>query len=275
MKKQLVCLCVLLATVPLLSQEDPVNPWKQGGQGALNFSQTALSNWSGGGMNALSLNSYVNLHSNYARDAITWTNTLELAYGIVNQGGVLQKTDDKIDLASQLGFQAMNQWNVSGLLGFKTQMTPGYSDTLRISAFASPAYLQVASGLEYKPNDDISLLIAPLSGKMTFVLDQQLSDAGAYGVTAGKKVRAEFGGLIRFAFRKTLFENVVFQTKCEIFSNYLNNPQFMDVNWDLMLLMKINKFMSANLSTQLVYDHDYSINVQLKETIGIGLSFSF
>jgi hypothetical protein len=274
MKKIIMIVTVLVAAGALFAQEEESAIWKKGGQGALNFSQTALSNWSGGGMNAISLNSYVSLFANYRKDAAAWENMLDLAYGIVRQGSEMQKTDDKIDLASKFTYKISQSWGFSGLLGFKTQMTPGYdADTLLISSFAAPAYLQVATGMEYKPGDDLSILIAPISGKMTFVADTSLSTK--YGVDPGKTARAEFGGFVKFQYRKEIIENVVFQTKCELFSNYIENPHYIDVNWDVLLSMKINKFLAASLSLQLVYDHDYSSKVQFRETLGLGLSFSF
>lgn len=273
MKIRWMMLVLVFFTSAAFAQEEEL-PWKKGGQGAVNFSQTALSNWSGGGLNALSLNSFISFFANYKQDKLSWDNTLDLAYGIVNQGGSVQKTDDKFDLASKFGYTAFGKWNYSGILAFKTQMTRGYADTIKISSFAAPAYMQIAAGMEYKPNDDISMNISPLSGKMTLVLDPDLAAAGSYGLAPGQKLRGEFGAYAKIQFRKTIVENVVFQTKCDFFMNYLENQQFIDVNWDILLAMKINKFLSASISTQMVYDQDYSAKLQFKETLGIGLSFS-
>ena len=71
-------------------------------------------------------------------------------------------------------------------------MAPGYKYTdagrEKISDLFSPAYLLVALGLDYKPSDHFSAFIAPITGKLTFVTDQKLSDAGAFGVKPGQKV---------------------------------------------------------------------------------------
>lgn len=274
MKTHRMMLVLVVLTSAVFAEEEAL-PWKKGGQSAVNFSQTALNNWSGGGQNALSLNGFVSFFANYKQEKLSWDNTLDLAYGIVNQGGVVQKTDDKFDFASKFGYSAFGNWYYSGILAFKTQMTTGYADTIKISSFAAPAYMQIAAGMEYKPNDDISMYISPLSGKMTLVLDADLAAAGSYGLVPRQKARGEFGAYAKIQFRKTLVENVVFQTKCDFFMNYLENQQFFDVNWDILLAMKINKFLSASISTQMVYDQDYSAKLQFKETLGIGLSLSF
>lgn len=273
--KRMAVLMLLVTGVFLFAQEEAGSPWKNGGQGALNFSQTALSNWSGGGLNALSLNGFLSYFVNYQHENLSWDNTLEIAYGTVNQGGSVQKTDDKIDLASKFGYHAFGAWNYSGLFSFKTQMTPGYADTVLISSLMAPAYMQISAGMEYKPSDDISLLISPLSGKFTFLLNDDLSSQGLYGVDSAKTTRAELGAYAKVQFRKEIFENVVFQTKCDMFMNYIENTRFIDVSWDVLLAMKINEFLSASISTQMVYDQDYNAKLQFKETLGIGLSFSF
>jgi hypothetical protein len=112
-----------------------------------------------------------------------------------------------------------------------------------------------------------------------------LSAAGEFGVKAGKKSRAEFGGSIRFAAKKEVVKNVTAATKLDLFSNYFHNPQNIDVDWTVMLNMKVNEWLSANFLTQLVYDDDIKIldpdtdkkapMVQFMEMFGVGVSFKF
>lgn len=279
MKKTAVLLILMTLSYALIAQAEVETPWKNGGQASVNFSQTALSNWAGGGENALALNGFLSYFANYHRDKLSWDNNLDIAYGIVNQGGTAQKTDDKFELTSKFGYLCSGSWNYSGLLSFKTQMAKGFSDTILISSFAAPAYMQAGIGMEYKPNDDFSAIISPLGGKMTLVLNQDLYQIPeqqiVYGVEAGKKVRAEFGAYAKAQYRKEIFENVVFQTKFDMFVNYLGKPFSVDFNWDVLLAMKINNFLSASISTQMAYDRDYNTKLQFKETLGIGLSYSF
>ncbi|MEA1873516.1 MAG: hypothetical protein U9N51_03675 [Bacteroidota bacterium] len=83
-------------------------------------------------------------------------------------------------------------------------------------------------------------------------------------------------------------KNVNFQTKLDLFSNYLNNPENIDVAWDVLLAMKVNEFLIATITTNLIYDDDIDIAfeqedglvimrpaVQFKEIFGLGLSYSF
>jgi hypothetical protein len=230
------------------------------------------------------------LFADFKKESLIWNNTLDLGYGLMKQGedGVI-KTDDKIDLLSKAGLKAAEHWYYAGLLNFKTQMMPGYNypnDSVEISRFLAPAYLLGALGMDYKPGENFSLFLAPLTAKITFVNDQALADAGAYGVDPGKKSRLEFGGYIRAAYKVDITENIAFQTKADFFSNYLNNPEKIDVNWETLLMMKVGRFITVSFATHLIYDYDVKFDttgdgegdtdkVQFKQLIGVGLSYKF
>ncbi len=276
---------------------DTINGWKKGGMFALTFGQSNFTNWAAGGINSISVNGAANLFANYKKDNLSWNNTLDLGYGIQKQGkkdnALTQKTDDKFDFASKLGIKATDKLYYAALMNFRTQFTNGYNypdDSTVISALLAPGYLLFAVGFDYRPTKSLSVFFAPVTSKTTFVTNQTLSDAGAYGVDAGKSVRNEFGGYFKAAYNKDITKNVNLNTKLGLFSNYLHNPQNIDVNWEVLLGMKINKFLTANLSTQLLYDDDISVpidtngdgindgtgkRVQFKEILGIGFSVKF
>jgi hypothetical protein len=177
------------------------------------------------------------------------------------------------------------------LIGFKSQFAPGYNspgDSIYISNFLAPAYLNISAGMDYKPSDHFTLFISPLAGKMTFVNDEYLSNKGAFGVEPGKEMRPEFGWYMKMMFKHDIMKNVSFQTKLDLFSNHLKNPQNIDVNWDVLISMKINEYLSANLTTTLIYDDDILIAVeqddgsvreqpaiQFKEMFGVGFSYKY
>lgn len=267
--------------------------WKTGGTLGLNFSQVYLSNWAAGGQNSLSTNGLVSLFANRAKGKSSWDNTLDLAYGMLWQGDAAGvKTDDKIDFASKWGYQANEDWFYSALFNFRTQFAPGYEDPfaddlVRISDFLAPAFSLAALGMDYKPSDNFTAFISPATLKMTIVNDTTLSTN--YGVDAGEMFRAEIGGYVKVQYKTELAENVGLMTKVDLFSNYLNNPQNIDVNWETLISMKINEYMSATISTQLIYDHDIAIArsqeyfestgiaagpiTQFKEVLAVGFSY--
>jgi hypothetical protein len=286
--------------------KDTLDGWKTGGVISLNLTQVSLTNWSAGGENSLSVNGILSLFANLKKGNSNWDNSLDLSYGMLQQGdGDPRKTDDKIDFTSKYGQKAFKNWYYAGLVNFKSQMAPGYNfpdDSTEISNFMAPAYVLGAIGMDYKPSEVFTFFISPLTMKMTIVNDKVLADAGAYGVEAaeyddfgvqikkGLATRAEYGGYLRALFKKDVMKNVNLQSKLELFSNYTEEPTNIDVNWEVLISMKVNKFISATISTQLLYDHDIDIAVdnnndgiidavgprtQFKEVLGVGLSYKF
>jgi hypothetical protein len=282
------------------------NIWDFGGTGTVNFSQVSLNNWAAGGQNSMSVLGILNLYTNYKQGKNTWNNTLDLTYGSVKlQNQRVQKSDDRLELNLKYGREATSKWFYTGQLNMRTQLTPTYTpnrDTM-LSNFMSPAFILTSIGMDYKPNPKLSVFISPLTGKFTAVLNQDLADQGVFGVQAadqdmegnlisgtGQRLRKEFGGFVNVRFRNEIFKNVTLQSKADLFSNYLHNPQNVDMNWENLVDFKINKFLSATLFVHLIYDDDILIDVdrsgdgaidgkgprlQLKETMGIGFSYKF
>jgi len=300
--------------------------WKWGGIVGLNFSQVAIGDyWAPGGLSSLSLNGILGLYANKKKGKISWDNNLDAAYGMIKQGDRDQlsdqpwlKSDDKLEINSKVGYQiGGKKVSLTGLVNFKSQLSPGFSEpngTVLSSNFLAPGYLVFGAGIDYKPNGNFSAFIAPIStGKITFVNDQALANAGAFGVdaatydgagtllTPGSRLRFEFGGFIKMMFKKSnlstdkesFFHDISFQTNLDLFSNYLNNPQNIDVNWSVLIGMKVNKYITATITTNVVYDHDVNFTIeeldgagniigthqgprtQFKEALGIGFSYKF
>jgi len=286
---------------------DSMLGWKKSGTFGLNFSQASFSNWAAGGQNSISINSIFNLNLSYRTQKSVWDNLLALGYGMQQQGkdGNPIKTDDKLEFTSKYGRAAYKNLFYAALVNFKTQFAPGYNypnDSVRISDFMCPAYLTIALGMDFKKGDNLSVFLAPLTGRVTFINSQRLADAGAYGVeaatydtlgniiTSGKKSKKEFGGYMRLFYKAEVMKNVSFQSKVDLFTNYIKHPENVDVSWEALVSMKVNKFISATLSTHLIYDDDILIavdknndgvieengpRVQFKEILAVGFSYKF
>lgn len=260
------------------TEEAAVSAWKKGATFTLNFSQTAMDNWAAGGQNSMSGVALFNGFANYTEGNHTWDNTLNIGYGTLKQDDQdWFKSDDKLEFSSKYGQKASNNWFYTGLVDFKTQFTKGFDAvgaTEPISNFFAPAFLNVAIGMDYKPNDNFSLFISPLTGKMTFVADDTLSHAGAFGVDIDEKFRAELGAYVKMAYKVDLMENVSYSTQLSLFSNYMTDPQNVDVNWDNMVTFKVNKYFNASLLFNMIYDDDIVSDVQWKEMLALGITYS-
>ncbi|MDQ3191740.1 MAG: DUF3078 domain-containing protein [Bacteroidota bacterium] len=274
-------------------EADTILGWKKGGLIQIGGSQVSLTNWIAGGQSSVAVNGIVSLYARKTMESYVWENFLDLGYGLIRQGeqNPWRKTDDRLDFTSKFGRTITDNWNFTGLLNFKTQFTEGVAENgEKISSFMAPAYLIAAIGGEYKPNQNFSFFLAPLASKNTFVLDPQLSETGSFGVDPGSVYRSEFGGYFRMAYKVGIMENISFQTKVELFSNYLNNPENIDVNWETLLSLKVNKYISTTLATHLIYDHDIAIPVdrtgdgifdssgprtQFKQVLTVGIAVTF
>lgn len=268
---------------------DTITGWKTGGITSLSFSQTALKNWAAGGENSVSLNTLMNLYARYVTPNSEWSNTFDFGYGFMNQSVKgFTKTDDKLEIISKYGRRAYENLYYSALVGFRTQLFEGFdfkpTPALKISDFLSPAYGVVALGINYKPNNYFNAFVSPVTSKTTFVYNDSLANAGAFGVTKGKHLREELGGYIRLGYTKNdfnyeLLKNFSIVSKLDLFTNYLDHPEHIDVNWENLIVMKVNKYVSMSLITSLVYDYDIKINgkdkVQFKEILGLGLAYTF
>lgn len=277
---------ILFVNLDLNAQEadtSETKPWKVGTVLNASLAQTSLSHWAGGGENSLAISGLSNTTANYNKDKISWENSFEFAYGIIKQGDAsVEKSDDKMEISSKLGRQLRPHWNLAADVGFRSQFSPGYEkftdpvsnvemDVL-VSKFLSPGYVTSTIGIEYKPREEFFVLLSPLTGKTTVVLDDDLSDAGAFGVDPGKNIRNELGSFLKSMLKVPLMENITFQTKLNLFSAY-DNADKVDVSWETLLLMKVNKYITTNFSTHLIYDEDVTKETQFKEVLSVGVTF--
>lgn len=262
------------------------------------FDTILFSNWAAGGRNNISGLSYINAQALYSKDKINSLNTVSLGLGGVqyfDEG--IQKTEDVIDLQSTFSYGFKDPWFFSVLGGFRTQFIDGFAnitDTLRSSTFMAPGYVNLSIGIEYVPNKKLRIMVSPLSGKFTFVQDQRLANVGAFGVlpavfdatgsiiTPGTTFRPEIGSYIRIIYNKELMENIDLRSRLEFFSNYIENPLNIDINAEIILNFKINKWFSASLNINLIYDDDIKITdrfgnvgprTQFKQVIGLGIAY--
>jgi hypothetical protein len=278
----------------LQTLHDTVVGWRKTGNLRISFSQAHFENWAAGGHNNYAANSLFESVFIYKKEKVNWQNRIEIAYGFIHREEIgIVKSDDKIDFVSNYSFKAYNDFNYSALINFRTQMAPGYfysNDSVLISDFLAPAFMVTSIGMNYKPQEDITFVLSPLSGKLTIVNNKQLSNEGAYGVEPGKKLRAEFGAHFKAMIRKEILENITLQSTLDLFSNYLVKPENIDINWETMIILKVNKYITANISMHLIYDDDIEIQIdktgdgmldsfaprtQFKEILSIGLSFKF
>ncbi len=281
--KNLLLIFFLSSFVLVQAQSDTA--WTKGGTFGLNGSQTSFYNWAKGGANQVALSGNINLFANYLKGGNSWTNLLLMDLGSSRQGQQdWRKGDDRIEFNTIYGHKTKNdKWYYAALFNFKTQFTSGYEfdddgNKTFISDFMAPAYVKVGLGMDYKPNKNFSAFLSPATAKWTIVNDQSLANQGKFGLdpaesikavdgtdsiytSTASKVRLEAGALMRFAYTKDVMKNVNLTTVLELYSNYMKNPQNIDVDWQFIFTFKVNKYLNAQLKGHLIYDDDVMIDV--------------
>jgi hypothetical protein len=281
--KLLLLVSVCLCSSALLAQQsapDTVQTtggsWDTGASIGLNFSQVRLSNWVGGGQSSVSVGSLFALEANYTKGRVFWQNQLNVAYGLIRQGDQNQrftKTDDLLNFLSRYNYQVNDGFFITALADFRTQMDEGYEYTetgrTRISDFMAPGFLVASLGATFLKKERYSITLSPVASKFTFVMDERLSAAGAFGVEPGEEIRGEIGAALNAAYENDLMTNVNFQTNLNLFANYQTLSRI-DVNWEGILLLKVNKYLNSTIAAQLVYDHDVIQKTQWRNAINVG-----
>jgi len=283
MKKLIIPIIILLISFTGIAQETEEEPvvtegWKRSGKVTILFNQSAFSNWTAGGENNISGTLGINYDINYFNENISWDTKIIAAYGISkNQDEDQKKTDDRLEINSVIGKKASGNWYYSWFFNGKTQMDVGYDpDTgVEISHGFSPLYLQTGPGMLWKKSDNLKVNFAPATTKMILVHGHFTEFGESFGVEQGETTRFEFGMSVGAYYKLTIMENVTMENILNLYSNYLEDPQNVDIDYTMNLEMTINKYLSANLSFQTIYDDNAFEGFQIREVFGLGVNFGF
>ena len=267
--------------------------WTKGGVFNLNLSQGTSKNWAAGAEKfSFSVNALANTFAYYKKGRNAWDNTLNVQYGIVNATSIgTRKNDDRIDLLSRYGYQlgdtAKSRWYLSALVNLRTQMTTGYNYTVepkeKNSNFFAPAYLLVSPGILYKPNATFDVFLSPVTSRWVIVNEANKDIRRLFNFTDTTKGSInEIGAFLTANLKKDLAKNISLTSRIDLFSNYKNNPQNIDVFWTNTLGFKVNKYIGVSYNFDLIYDHDVKnvktgglLGTQLKSLLGIGFTANF
>ena len=258
-----------------------VKNWSIQGQNTLMLNQAAFSNWVGGGANNVGWLAGINYNMTYEKGKDLWENIVILGYGQNNTQGLgNRKTQDVINLSTNYGREIYKHWYASVGTGLQTQFAPGYDDgnnplATKLSNFMAPGYLNIGAGFTYKPNDNFTMTLRPANAKWTFVMDKDLQYAGNYGLkNDGDSSLFQFGFLGTAMYKVQLMENISLLNTASVFSNYLDHPERLVLGYSGALNMKINKYISSNITLDLLYDHNQIQKTQLKQTLGVGIAYT-
>ena len=261
--------------------------WKTKGNFSLLFNQSNFNNWISGGENNLSGNVSINYDFNYKKSGWTWDNKVLASYGLIQTKNAPyeKKTDDRFEFNSILGKKAFGEWYYSFFLNFRTQFTKGYrydkypngvEFRVPFTDIFSPGYLTFGPGLLWKKNENLKVNLAPLTSKLTFVnKSYTLPNDQYFGVGLGESVRYEFGFYASAYYKVNLMTNISAENTLNLYTNYLEDPQNVDVDYSLAVVMRVNRYLSTNILVQVIYDDNAFRGLQTREIFGLGINFGF
>lgn len=296
--KKLLLSALALTSMTLFAQEEEtqqVQPqetatprWTKGGNASLMFSQSAFNHdWTGGGTNNVAGNLAISYAFNYKKDKWAWDNNIYIDYGLtkLQDDKFTRKTNDRFEINSVLGKQATEFWYYSLFLNFKTQLTDGYkytaTDRTLINKLLSPGYLQSGIGMLWKKSDNLKVNLAPVTAKIVTARKQFTSPTSAnyianfYGVENNKNIRFELGFSANAYAKFNIMDNVSLENILSLYSNYLDKPQNIDIDYTLNAVLTINKYLSTNFTFQAIYDDNAARAVQIREVFGLGVNCKF
>lgn len=282
------------------------------GSYGLNINQLALSNWAAGGENTFAGKAFASFTLLDHKKTFEQKLIGNFAFGIARFASKgIEKQDDKIDLTYSLSRNSMTQWNLSSIVTFNTQFANGYkypNDSTVISTFFAPAYLTLSIGCSYKTKDErFQIYMSPVAGKVTFVMNQELADKGAFGVKKGyydqdsiwipgEHIAPAIGVNVIINYKRSIGKNITYTTLLNTFYNYIERHDDdrlpIDVNWENTVNFMITKYISTILFVHLKYDHNTTFPVyddiegvqtvvdnvpklQFKESLGIAFIHKF
>jgi hypothetical protein len=279
--------------------------WRSNGVFTLNIGQTSFTNWAAGGENQVNLNTVLHYRLRYAKTNTSWENIIESQYGIqIYKDFRTKKTNDQLNFTSKFGYEASKKWKYSYYLNLKTQFSKGYkypNDSVPISGFMAPGYFMAGLGMDFYPIKELSILISPITYKVTIVSDDVLAAEGSFGMTKAKTDSAgnliapptfflsEPGGFVKIFYQKEFKSGFNISSRIELFSAFANDPQNIDVNWNTFISYRITRRFIITFTLDVLYDNDAIIKedtngdgikeevgprTQVKEVAGLGMAIS-
>jgi len=276
--------------------------WKYRTEASFILNQSSLTNWVKGGENsistALDITGYADYNNKNAK--VSSSNFARLKFGYIASGDKgIRKNLDLLETNSKLNHKAFGKFDFSGIMLFKTQIAKGYNypnDSVPVSKFMNPATLTIGFGLDYKPNKNTSINFSPLSYKGTFVTDTAHIDQTKYGILKDRKSLHEPGVSFMISNEWKPTKTITVTNRLQLFTNYVHNPQNIDIDWEMIAVAKLNWFTDVRFNTHFIFDDDTktveldkdknpvlradgtqkkTARIQFKEMLGFSVVFRF
>ncbi len=263
--------------------EEIPDGWRKGGAFGFDLAGLGLMNPRfGSGENRFGLGGLGTFFVNLKSGKDYWDNNIDFQLAVQSlksNKGRYQKNVDVIRFNSRYGHQIRNKLFGAIDLNVETLLLPTYPENFlrgrdgaeekKLANLFSPVRISLSPGLDYKHNNHFSVFFAPIGVKLIYVADDDIAQLGLHGnklkegsETEYEKMFFQAGANLKAQYNNKFFnEKVIYSTQLDLFSNYLLNPQNIDVLWGHALDFIITKNLSLALKGEMLYDHDIMVNV--------------
>src|SRR5699024_110068 len=274
---------------------DTLEGWWASWRGGVNGAQAAYDNWSQGGANTISVTASTDFKLLYRKNRFSYALSTNMRYGkarIAEEG--TRKTDDRIAINNKFSYLFNENWSGFANVNFSTQFDQGYDYAgpapELLSEIFSPAYFTQIAGIAYSPISYFSAQTG-LALKETIVANDRLAERyGLYTVVEDEdyeffypasigiyrkkiqNIRFEPGYSMALFLEKDIFKNVHLVSSVETFTNLQRHIDRTDVSITNEVVGKVNDFLRMSFQFAMIYDEDFSKEIQVKQVLSAGLS---
>lgn len=275
------------------SVKDSVKGWSHDGRLLINLNQTHYENWVSGGSENMDLQANLSKNIRYKNQKIIWDNYVNINYGVnKTYGQEIRKTRDKLELNSIFGGNLPNKWSYSFFVNFQTQLHNSYlfdhdaNKQFRLSGFLAPAYLAIGPGIMWRKKENMNFNLAPLTSKTVYINGEVFKynkskktfesnkNVSVYGVPKNEVFENKLGFYASAYLKFKFWNNISVENRLALYSNYLKDFGNIDLNYEMLIKMRINQYISTNISLNTIYDDKAFQGFQFKESFGVGIDLS-
>ncbi len=256
---------------------DTLDGWNLNLMAGLNGSQNSFNNWSQGGVNSISGTAMTWFEAHYRNDRFGYLFNTNLKYGKARlEGKETRKTSDQLSVKNKFTYDFQDsRFSLYGNVDFSSQFDEGidYSDSTEpvISRFMAPGFFRQSVGLSYEPLEFLTFETG-IGFKQTYMRDTDLSTR--YGLDPGEKFRFEAGGVFNVTAEKQIMKNIKYRSSFESFANFQQSFKYTDFEFSNQVVGSINEYINTTFEFVIVYDRDYSSELQIKQMLSAGLQLN-
>jgi hypothetical protein len=292
--------CVAAFAIQVFSEETNTagSAWALTVNANLLMSMNAYTdNWDGGEKTGLIYAAKIDaVAQRQLNEKLNWKNTLKLAFGQTlakeetaagDDTTTLTKSTDLIDfesvLAATLGGK-VNPYGAARLVSqFLDMADAAAGETSNRGVNPAEITETVGAAVEKIKKPQVGWTSRLGAGARQSIDRRLTDDEGRVTVDGGLELASVFNAknktdMVQFTSQVTVYEAII-STKADetdpVSGEKLTDWRYPDVNWENTVIVNVTKYLMMNLAAQLKYDREIDIDPRLKETLSLGLTYTF